>query len=74
MCGFLGEGQVSAYWGITQKVKSQIVVWAGAAAASAYDVHAWDMVIYDKDKARPKKVFEYAVQIIETNNLNYSYR
>ncbi len=47
--------RVTAFWGITQKVKSQIIVWAGSAAASAYDVHAWDQVIYDKNKERPKK-------------------
>jgi len=66
--------RITAFWGITQKVKSQIIVWAGAAAASAYDVHAWDQVIYDKDAIRPKKVFDYAVQIIETNNIQYSFR
>jgi len=66
--------RITAFWGITHKVKSQIILWSGAAVASAYDVHAFDQVIYDKDAMRPKKVFDYAVQIIETNNLQYSFR
>lgn len=71
---FDDQVRVSAFWGITQKVKSQMIVWAGAAAASAYDITSLDQVIYDKDIKRPKRVFDYAVQIIEANNLKYSFR
>ena len=71
---FDNQIKITAFWGITQKVKSQMVVWAGASASSAYDVNAWDQVIYDKDSKRPKKVFDYAVQIIEENHLNFSFR
>ena len=71
---FDDQVRITAFWGVTQKVKSQMIVWAGTAAASAYDVHAWDQVVYDQDVKRPKRVFDYAVQIIETNNLKYSYR
>jgi len=66
--------RVTAFWGITQKVKSEMVVWAGADAASAYDVHSWDQVVYDRDVKRPKRVFDYAIQIIEAYNLNYTLR
>jgi hypothetical protein len=69
---FDNQVRVSVYYGITQKVKSQMIIWAGATAASAYDVHAWDQVIYNMKDLRPKKVFDYAVQIIEANNLKYS--
>jgi hypothetical protein len=64
--------RITAFWGITQKVKSQMTVWAGMAAASAYDVQAWDRVIYENKSSRPKRVFDYAIQIIEANNLKYS--
>jgi hypothetical protein len=68
------ELRLTAFWGITQKVKSQIIVWAGAEAASAYDVSAWDQVIYDRKDLRPKAVFDYAVQILVENNIKFSYR
>jgi len=71
---FDGQIKITAFWGITQKVKSQMIVWAGANAASAYDVNAWDQVIYDKNAKRSKKVFDYAVQIMEENHLNFSFR
>jgi len=71
---FDNQVRITAFWGITQKVKSQIVLWAGADAASAYDVNAWDQVIYSKDSGRPKKVFDYAVQIVSENNLNFTFR
>jgi hypothetical protein len=71
---FDNQVKITAFWGITQKVKSNIIVWAGADAASAYDVHAWDKVIYEQDAKRPKRVFDYVVQIIEESNLKYSFR
>jgi len=63
--------RITAFWGITQKVKSTMIVWAGYEAASAYDVHAWNKVVYEKRSFRSKKVFDYAIQIIETSQLNY---
>jgi hypothetical protein len=69
---FDDQVRISAFWGITQKVKSQMTVWAGTAAASSYDVNAWDKVLYDNNSKRPKRVFDYAVQIIESNNMEYS--
>lgn len=66
--------RISAFWGITQKVKAQISTWAGHAASSTYDVHAFDQVIYDGDVKRPKQVFDYAVQILESSNQAYSFR
>lgn len=54
--------RITAFWGITSAVKSQMIVWAGSDAASAYDTKSWDMVLYNKKETRPKKVFDYAVQ------------
>ena len=71
---FDDQVRITAFWGITSKVKSQMVVWAGYAASSAYDVHSWDKVIYDKNSTRPKKVFDYAIQIVEASNLQYKLR
>jgi len=71
---FDGQVQLSAYWGITQKVKSEMVVWAGQSAASAYDVNAWTKVLYNKASWRPKKVFDYLVQVVESKNFVYALR
>ena len=69
---FDNQIRITAFWGITQKVKSQMTVWAGADAASAYEIDTWDRVIYENKSTRPKKVFDYAIQIIESSNLKYS--
>ncbi len=71
---FDDQVRVSSFYGITQKVKSSMVVYAGAAAASAYDVNAWDQVVYDKRMSRSKRVFDYSIQIIETAGLGFSFR
>jgi hypothetical protein len=71
---FDNQIRITSFWGITQKVKSEIILWAGAEAASAYDVEAFDQVIYDKSSSRSKKVFDYAIQIIESGNLSYTLR
>lgn len=63
--------RISAFWGITQKVKSQMTVWGGAAAASSYEIDTWDRVIYDNKSTRPKKVFDYAIQILEERKIDY---
>ena len=71
---FDNQIRITAFWGMTSKVKSQMVVWAGYAASSAFDVHSWDKVIYDNKELRPKRVFDYSVQIIEASNLQYKLR
>jgi hypothetical protein len=71
---FDNQIRITAFWGITSKVKSQMTVWAGYAASSAFDVHSWDKVIYDNKDLRPKRVFDYSVQIIEASNLRYKLR
>jgi len=71
---FDNQIKILAYWGITQKAKSQMIFWSGADVASAYDVNAWDQVIYRKNDKRPKMVFDYAVQILGENNINFSFR
>lgn len=71
---FDGQIKLTAFWGITQKVKSDLVVFAGANAASAYDVNAWDRVIYDSGAKRSKKVFDYVLQIILKSKLQYRLR
>ena len=71
---FDNQVRITAFWGITQKVKSQMIIWVGADMASAYDVNAWDQVIYDKNEPRPKRVFDYAVQIISESNLKFTFR
>jgi hypothetical protein len=71
---FDNQIRITAFWGITQKVKSEMTVWAGQAAASAYDVQGWDQVNYDNKSSRPKKVFDYAVQVVEANSLQYKLR
>jgi hypothetical protein len=60
---FDGALKIVPYWGITQKVKSQMGVYAGAAAASAYDTEGWDRVIYNSGEKRPKRVYDYGWQL-----------
>lgn len=64
--------KVAAYWSITQQAKSQMVMWAGSEAAKDIDVHKWYKVEYESGLKRPKRVFDYLVQIIEENNLKYT--
>ena len=71
---FDNQVRISAFWGITQKVKSHMIMVAGTAYASSYDVNAWNKVLYDNKSARPKRVFDYAVQIIESNGFEYILR
>ncbi len=66
--------RLTAFWGITDKVKSQITMWAGYVAASSVDTDDWDRVIYQNDKTRPKRVFDYAVQILDDNVLKYQFK
>jgi len=66
--------KIVPYWGITQKVKSEMTVWVGYAAASAYDVNALDRAIYDNNTSRPGKVFCYACQLAKKMNVQLTYK
>jgi|GEM_PF-1600914 len=59
--------KVVPYWGYTDKVKSETAVWLGYAAASTMSTEM-TRVIYKKDAARPKRVFDYGVQILSRRN------
>lgn len=50
------------YWGITDKVRQNIALWAGYGAASTYS-NELTRVVYNKSETRPKTVFDYAAQI-----------
>jgi hypothetical protein len=54
-----------SFWGITQAVKSQIIVFAGYSAASAYSTEGYTRVIYDRDVKRPARVFSYGYQLMK---------
>jgi hypothetical protein len=68
---FDSDLKITAYWGITDKVKSQMVIWAGANAASAYNTESMDLVLYDSKALRPKKVFDYVTQLLNKENIIY---
>lgn len=63
--------KITSYYGITDKVKSQMVLWAGAAAASAYDTQSMNIVVYNENLLKPKRVFDYLVQMLETKGIEY---
>ncbi len=71
---FDNQIRITAFWGVTQKVKTDMAIFAGEDAANMYDVHSWDKVVYNNKEKRPKRVFDYAVQIIESNHLKYILR
>ena len=68
------EGSVCSEISITQKVKNQVAMLGGYSTANTLDVHGWQRVIYDNPSKRPKKVFDYAVQILKDSNLKYNFR
>jgi len=68
---------ITCYWATTEKVASQIRMWQTAIAGySTYqrDPMDWNQVIYDVGATRPKRVFDYAIQIVESNNFTYNFR
>lgn len=68
---FNNDLKITAYWGITDKVKSQMVIWAGANAASAYNTKSMDLVLYNNKALRPKRVFDYLTQLLNKENIKY---
>jgi len=68
---FNNDLKITAYWGITDKVKSQMVIWAGANAASAYNTESMDLVLYNNKALRPKRVFDYLTQLLNKENIKY---
>jgi hypothetical protein len=62
------------FWGITDKVKMQITMWAGYVAASSYSTESWDRVIYDTYTSRPAKVFHYGIQLAKQVNPDLTYK
>ncbi len=63
--------RIIAYWGITAKVQANIAVWAGTNAANSIDPHSLEPVIYSKNEKRPKQVFDYAIQILESKGIEF---
>lgn len=59
--------KIVPYWGITQKVKSAMTVWAGYGAASAYSTDDWERAVYEKGMngkmSRPGMVFSYGYEL-----------
>lgn len=47
------------YWGITDRVKSEIAIVVGNDSAQLVDDKDFKRVIYEKAAKRPKKVFDY---------------
>lgn len=68
---FNNDLKITAYWGIADKVKSQMVIWADANAASAYNTESMDLVLYNNKALRPKRVFDYLTQLLNKENIKY---
>lgn len=51
--------RVVPYWGITEKVASQVRIWSGLDS----NTEEMTRVIYKKSEGRPKIVFDYGVQV-----------
>jgi hypothetical protein len=57
-----GMIKIVPYWGVTDAVRSEVAMWAGQAQAAAM-TNELKRVIYKRSDTRPKKVFDYAVNI-----------
>lgn len=51
--------KVVPYWGYTEKVASEVRIWTGVRV----NTEEMKRIIYSKDAGRPKKVFDYGVQV-----------
>lgn len=51
--------KVVPYWGYTEKVASEVRIWTGVRV----NTEEMKRIIYSKDSGRPKRVFDYGVQI-----------
>lgn len=54
--------KVVPYWSYTEKVVSETSVWLGSAATASMKGEM-QRVVYRKSELRPKKVFDYGVQL-----------
>ena len=66
--------KIIPFWGITDKVKSQMVLWAGADAASAYSTDTWNRVNYKSSNGRAERVFHYGIHLAREVNPNVTYK
>jgi hypothetical protein len=57
--------KVVPFWGYTDRVKSEVAVWAGYAAASTMSNEMTRIVYKKTSESRPKKVFDYGVYLFE---------
>ena len=58
---FDGTLRIIPYWGITDAVRQQQMLWAGV--TTGYEM---TRVVYHPQETRPKQVYDYAVQIAST--------
>lgn len=61
--------KVVPYWGYTDKVISQAALWGGSTATASMS-HEMTRVIYKKESLRPKRVFDYAIQLFGPGRYN----
>jgi hypothetical protein len=62
--------KVQSFWGITDAVKSQMIIWAGSNAVSAYSTESWDRATYEKGTNRPNMVFIYGYNLTKQIDSN----
>lgn len=61
--------KIVPFWGFTDKVIAEAQLWGGTAAASTMS-HEMKRVIYKRKELRPKKVFDYGVQLFGADDFN----
>lgn len=64
--------RITAFWGITQKAKRDIQLSLGDQAADQFDVNAWEQVIYKRNALRPKKVFDFGLNMVTRSGIPYT--
>jgi hypothetical protein len=67
---------IMPFWAITEKVAGNIAtaqILIAGYSSYRYDANNWSRVIYDVDAKRPKRVFDYGVQLAKkvTNDISY---
>lgn len=63
--------KLTCYRGYTDKVKSEMTLWVGYVEASKYDTQSMNLIVYDKNILKQKKVFDYLIQMLETKGIKY---
>jgi hypothetical protein len=69
--------KIIPFWGYTAKVNSQIAgmqqALVGYSTVNGYDANEWTRVLYKKNEARPKSVFDYGIQLAKkiTGDIKY---